>query len=216
MNTLDFIQLSPEWWDYKVAKVGGRRFGQVISGRKNRLKYELLDEKIKGYIEQDEYESEEMTFGKDQEPIARAEIIRTTGIEFGECGVIVSDFNPKIHMHSPDGLNHKHGIVLEIKSTSDGSIHIQRFFEGPESAHIPQIINPFVCSDDVKEVWWYSWNPFVQIRPLVKHVYNLDSILEPATAKKQAYTIRDAVTEGRELIASLESDLIDLENRFIF
>ena len=33
-------QLTHEWWQLKKGKIGGKRFGQVISNRKNRLTYE--------------------------------------------------------------------------------------------------------------------------------------------------------------------------------
>jgi len=214
MKILSIPQRSDEWWQYKCGKISGTRYGKVVSTRDNKLKYELLDERDKGYIERDDYENEDMQFGNDQEPIARAEIIRTTGVTFDNGGIIVSDFFPEIHMHSSDGIFE--GIVLEIKSTSDGAIHRRRFFEGPESNYMPQIINPFVCSDDVKEVWWYSWNPFVQIRTLIKHIFTRETILSEATKTKPAITIQDAVIEGRKQIGLLQAELKDMEDRFLF
>ena len=214
MKILSIPQRSEEWWQYKSGKISGTRYGQAVSTRENKLKYELLDERYKGYIERDDYESEEMQFGNEQEPIARAEIIRTTGLGFDDGGIIVSDFFPEFHMHSSDGLFE--GIVLEIRSTSNGAIHMRRFFEGPESNYMPQIINPFVCSDDVKEVWWYSWNPYVQIKPLIKHVFNRDTVLAEATKTKPAITINDLVIEGRKQIGLIQTELIEMEERFLF
>lgn len=233
MKILTMQQRSEEWFQYKAGKIGGTRFGEVISTRKNMLKYRLLDELDKGYIDQSEYESEEMLFGNDQEPIARAEIIKTTGIQFDNGGIIVSDFFPEIHMHSTDGLFDN--IVLEIKTTSNGALHRQRFFEGPESKHMGQIINPFVCSDHIKEVWWYSWCPSVEIRPLVKHVFTRESVIDTIkveqeqtyTDKKgniqtkivkveQPYTIQHAVIEGRLQIGELQNEVNKLYEQFIF
>lgn len=229
MNLLTAPQLSPEWWEFKVGKISGTRFGQAISGRKNRLLYDLLNEKLQGYIEQDDYESEDMKFGTENEPIARDLYIEKSGIQFDEVGAIKSDFSD-IHMASPDGLAYiriidrskivyaeiKDGIVLEIKCTSNGAIHIQRFAEGVESNHMPQIINYFAVSDEVKEVHWVSYCPYRQERPLVIWIFTRESVLEPATAKKPAYTINDAVIEGRNRIKEIESQLIELEQSFIF
>lgn len=202
MKILTMPQRSEEWFQYKVGKIGGTRFGQATSSRKNRLKYDLLNEQFNGYIEQSEYESEEMQFGVEMEPEARQKYIEQSGIEFIEVGAIESDFSP-IHMASPDGVNVELGIVLEIKCTQNGAIHIQRYFEGPESSYMPQIINYFAVSDDVKEVHWVSYCPYREEKQLVKHVFTrADVDIE--------------VKKGRYAIKQLESELNKLEQSFIF
>lgn len=206
MNINYCKQKSEEWWALKVAKISGTRFGQATSGRKNRLIYDLLNERIQGYIERDDFETDDMRFGNEQEPLAREEIIKVTGVQFEEVGAILSDFSD-MHMASPDGLFE--GIVLEIKSTMSGAIHMQRFFEGPETAHMPQIINYFAVSDEVKEVWWYSWNPYCEIKKLVKWVYTRETIIGKSS-------INDLVIEGRKDIAKIEAELIEKEQSFIF
>ena len=37
MNYLNIEQKSQAWWDYKVGKISGTRFGQLISSRENML-----------------------------------------------------------------------------------------------------------------------------------------------------------------------------------
>lgn len=213
MKIHTFAQLSPEWWEFKVGKISGTRLGQVISNRKNRLLYDLLNERMDGYIEQDDFVSEDMQFGVDNEPIARQLYIEKSGIQFEEIGAIESDFS-EIHMASPDGMFLSD--ILEIKCTSNGAIHIQRFKEGPESVYIPQIINYFAVSDEIERVHWISYCPYRPERPLVICIFTRDFILEPATAKKPAYTINDAVIDGRNGIKIIEQDLIDLEQDFKF
>ena len=44
MNILMVEQGSPEWWDAKVGSIGGTRFGNVISTKKNRLISTLVNE----------------------------------------------------------------------------------------------------------------------------------------------------------------------------
>lgn len=215
MKLLNCEQKSPEWWEFKVGKISGTRFGQAISGRKNRLIYDLLNEKLQGYIEQDEYESEDMQFGTENEPIARQLYSERLGVKFEEVGAIISDFS-YIHMASPDGITPDRNTVLEIKCTQNGAIHIQRFFDGVESAYMPQIINYFAVSDEVRSVHWISYCPYRTERPLVIHVFTRDTVIEEATAKKPAVTIQDAVIEGRSKIAAIEIELSDMEHRFVF
>jgi len=187
MNWKPIEQLTKEWYDLKVGKISGTRFGQVISGRKNALIYELLNEKLDGFIMPDDYTSNDMQFGIDNEPIALSKYSAKSGIAFVQGGVILSDHS-NIHMASPDGVSVSMDIVAEIKCTRLGAKHIQRFIEGPESGYIPQVINYFAQSKSVKQVHWISYCPYRPERELVAWVYERTTELEPATAKKPAYT----------------------------
>lgn len=215
MNWKPIEQLTKEWYDLKVGKISGTRFGQVISGRKNALIYELLNEKLDGFIMPDDYTSDDMQFGIDNEPIAMDKYSAKCGIEFERGGVILSDYST-IHMASPDAVDIDLGIVVEVKCTRNGAKQIQRFIEGPESTHLPQIINYFAQSESVKQVHWISYCPYRPERELVVWVYERTTELEPATTKKPAYTIQDAVNEGLSGIKVIESKLIELENKFTF
>ena len=74
-----------------------------------------------------------MQSGIDNEPIARQLYIEKSGINFRQVGMIKSDYS-EIHHASPDGLSDDNSIVLEVKSTSDGSIHMERFWNGVEAS----------------------------------------------------------------------------------
>jgi hypothetical protein len=63
-------------------------------------------------------------------------------------------------------------IVIEVKCTMNGAIHMQRHVEGPESSYMPQIKNYFAVSDDVKEVHWVSYCPDRPERELVVKVFH--------------------------------------------
>lgn len=205
-------QRSEQWYKDRAGSIGGTRFGQVISDRENRLEYELLAEQLDGYVEPDDYVSDDMLFGTEQEPIARQEYSEQSGILFEQVGMILSD-QSEIHHASPDGINIELGIVLEIKSTQNSSIHIQRFFKGPESNHIPQIINYFAVSDEVKEVHWVSFCPSRPERPLVKWIFTRESLVKSG---KKMVPISQVVFEGRAEIARIEAQLIEMKNKFIF
>jgi len=203
MNIATFKQRSPEWFELKRAKIGGLRFGQVISGRKNQLIYELLNERISPWIEEDDgYTDDDMQFGIDNEPIARELYIKQSGIDFKEVGCIISDFS-SIHLASPDGLNEERGIVLEIKSTQKGHKHLKRFFEGVDTEHLPQIKNYFAVSDEVKEVHWVSYCPERFERPLIVYILTRE-MFEPDIQK------------GRDEIKQIEQKLNKMEQSFLF
>jgi predicted phage-related endonuclease len=204
-------QLSMEWFKLCAGSIGGTRFGAVISGKKNRLIYELLDEQLNGYVEPDEYVSDDMLFGTEQEPIARQLYSEQSGIDFKQVGMILSE-QSAIHHASPDGLSDD-GIVLEIKCTQNGYIHLQRFFEGVESGHMAQLQNYFAVSDEVKEVHWISWCPSRTERPLISFVFTRDSLIKDG---KTMCTIQDQVIEGRKQIALIEAQLKDMRNQFEF
>jgi hypothetical protein len=157
----DFEQGSHEWWQAKKGRIGGTRFGQVISNRKNRLVYELANEILTPVYWPDDYVNEEMQFGIDNEPVAIALYEEAIGMKFTKPGLFLPEYPEQaaIHCASPDGWNTEHGIVVEVKSTQNGAIHLQRFAEGVESSYMPQIRNYFAISDDVKQVHWLSFCP---------------------------------------------------------
>jgi hypothetical protein len=195
-------QRSEEWYRLRAGSIGGTRFGQVISGRKNRLVYDLLEEMLNGYAEMDDFTSDDMQYGIDNEPMARQLYSAQSGIEFQEVGLIQSD-QSAIHHASPDGINLERGIVLEIKCTQTGSVHIQRFFEGPESTHAGQNTNYFAVSDEIKEVHWVSFCPNRPERPLVVHILKREQFLND-------------VFSGRQKVQQIEKQLNELKNKFIF
>lgn len=195
-------QLSPEWWAIKKGKISGTRFGQVISGRKNRLVYDLLNEQLSEYLFPDDYVSDEMQFGIDNEPVALEMYEKMTGIHVNRIGAILSETSA-IHMASPDGISDDHTIIQEVKCTQDGAIHIQRFFEGPESSYLPQIKNYFAVDDQVKEVHWISYCPERPERPLI-------------VIKFKREDFNGEIEKGRAAISNIEAELSSLQTQFIF
>jgi len=202
-----YKQHSDEWWALKKGRIGGTRFGQVISTRKNALIYELADEQLTdldSFILEMEsgFISDDMQAGSDNEPIARQMYIEQSGIQFDEIGFIFSDFSD-IHGASPDGFNAELGIVLEVKYTRHGAKQIQRFAEGPETDKMAQIYNYFAVSDEVKQVHWVSYCPERMERPLVVKIFNKDQFTKEVTA-------------GRIAIKAIEGQLIKLISTFKF
>lgn len=163
-------QLSDEWWDLKVGKISGSRFGQVISSRKNNLVYELMNETLNGYCEQDDYINDDIQYGIDNEPVALELYEKATGIKIKRVGAILSESHD-IHMASPDGLSVCETIVQEVKCTQNGAIHIRRVFEGVDSTYEAQCCNYFAVSPQIKEVHFISYCGFRPERPI--HIIKL-------------------------------------------
>jgi len=195
-------QRSQEWFQLRKGKISGTRFGMIISGRKNRLIYDLLDETLSEYLFPDDFVSDDMQFGIDNEPVASDLYSKQSGILFEEVGAILSETYP-IHMASPDRVNVGRGIVLEVKCTQSRAIQAQRFFEGVESSHVPQIKNYFAVSDDVLEVHWVSYCPFAPERPLVLVVFKREDF-------------EREVPKWRKAVAMTEIDLKDMIEKFCF
>ena len=216
MKIATYKQGSAQWWADKKGRIGGTRFGQLISGRKNALQYELADEQltdIDSFIldMESQYITEDMQAGTDNEPIARQLYIEQSGIDFQEVGFIYSDFSD-IHGASPDGWNAEHGIVLELKYTRHGAKQIQRFVEGPETDKMPQIYNYFAASDDVKQVRWVSYCPDRHERQLVEWIYTPETVVDV----KKNKTISDMVREGRALLPQMEAEVKGIIEKFKF
>jgi hypothetical protein len=208
MKYQNIIQNSPEWWALKVAKVSGTKFGQLISERKNNLFYVLANEALDGYIQQNDFESEAMQFGNENESVAIDKYELISGLSFARGGVILSDFS-NIHMASPDAVNIDNGIIVEVKCTMNGYTQLERLREGVESDKWGQIINYFAVSDTVNEVHWISYCPFRPECEIVAHIVNRETRVKIGTKER---TVGEWAILGRERLVSLELDLMVFVN----
>lgn len=174
MKIFPYPQLSLEWLKFHAGKISGTRFGAILSNRKNRLVYELIDETMNGIMAQDDYMSEEMQYGIDNQSLALEMYSNQTGIKLVEGVTMQSDDN-EIHIASADGLSECETIAQEVKCTMNGAIHIQRIFDGVDSNYIPQCINYFAVSPKIKEVHFISYCGLRPERPL--HIVRLSRCL---------------------------------------
>lgn len=215
MNYKNYIiQLSPEWWQLKVGKISGTRFGQLISTRENSLLFEVANEKLNGFVSQDDFESEDMIFGRENEPIAIDKYEDISGINFQRGGVIFSDFN-KLHIASPDGINTELGIVAEVKCTMNGVKQLTRFKNGIESDKWGQIVSYFASSDDIKAVHFISYCPYRPEHEIVSFIVTRETVVKEKTARTPEITINDLVKLGRENLITFEKELNDLISDFV-
>lgn len=202
MKIIDCDQKSPEWWLLKVGKISGTRFGNVLSSAKNRLIYELMNERLDGCLNISDYVSEDMQYGLDNEELALELYSQKEGIEVKKVGAIISDFCP-IHMASPDGMSLDNKIAQEVKCTQNGYTHIQRVFEGVDVKYLPQCINYFAISDEVEEVHFISFCGYREERPI--HVIKL----KRADYQKQ-------IDRGRIEVLRIEQELNRMIDEYTF
>jgi len=165
MNIFHHPQKSHEWWQLKVGRIGGTRFGKVLSNRKNRLVYELMNERLNGTQMIDDFVSDDMQYGIDNEDTAIELYQKETGLKIDRVGAIISDLSGW-HIASVDGITKDRTIAQEVKCTMNGDIHLQRFFDGVESNYLSQCINNFAVSEEIKEVHFISYCGYRPERPM--------------------------------------------------
>ena len=168
-------QKTKEWFDLKVGKISGTRFAKVISGKKNRLIYELMNEKLNGYIDEVDLSNEDVQYGVENEDLAIQLYSEKSGIKFKKVGAILSDLDN--HISSPDSISECETIALEIKCTMKGDIHLERYFEGIDEKYLPQCINYFAVDKGIKEVHFISYCGYRPERPLVIHILKRNDYL---------------------------------------
>lgn len=211
MSYLKIEQNTPEWWAYKVGKISGTRFGQLISNRENTLIEELADEIMNGYCEVSDYEDEDIIFGKENESIAIDLYEEKTGLKFERGGVLQSD-TCKMHIASPDATNYERGIVVEVKCTRHGKTHLKRFNNGIESNYKPQIINYFAVDPKIQEVHFISYCPYRPERPLVVQIIKRDTQIYESARKME--TVQEVCDKVAYFLSKAESNVMDLITNF--
>ena len=82
MKHLKIEQKSPEWWAYKVGRVSGTRTGQLISTRENSLIDDMMDEMLDGFVKPNDFQTDEMLFGIENEEKALDLYSKISGIDF--------------------------------------------------------------------------------------------------------------------------------------
>ena len=211
MSYLKIEQNTPEWWAYKVGKISGTRFGQLISSRENSLIEELADEIMNGYCEISDFEDEDIIFGKENESIAIDLYEEKSGLKFERGGVLQSDVC-KMHMASPDAINYEKGIVVEVKCTRHGKTHLKRFYNGIESNYKPQIINYFAVDPKINEVHFISYCPYRPERPLVVQIIKRDTEIYNSSKKKE--TVQNVCDNTAFFLSEAETNIKDLITNF--
>lgn len=150
------------WMQSRTGALTGSRMAAAMSYLKNgkesserrKLKIEILAERLTGDIVP-KYVTNQMQWGIDQEPYARAAFEAATGLIVTDIGFVP---HPNIEHcgASPDGIV-SDGCLVEFKCPSTAT-HLEYFLGGelPEE-YIPQMTLQAACTR--RNVWFCSYDP---------------------------------------------------------
>jgi len=158
MRKIDIEQGSFEWHQARWGNVTGTSLKRALDTPRVRekLMFELIAQRMTE-LQIIALETPAVIRGRELEEVARQEVIKSTGINFIETGLLVSPEIPRFSI-SPDGVYEEGGIIkggLEIKCPSSKK-HVEYLLRDEipkEYAH--QVMAPFVMSDDI-EFWLFA------------------------------------------------------------
>jgi hypothetical protein len=162
MREANPLQGTGAWFHERTGKITASRMAAAMSylksgkesSERRKLKIEILAERLTGDIVP-KYVTNEMQWGIDQEPYAKAAFEAATGLLVTDVGFVP---HPTIDLcgGSPDGLV-SDGCLIEIKCPSTAR-HIEYLLGGvaPEE-YKPQMILQSACLN--KPVWFVSYDP---------------------------------------------------------
>ena len=199
-------QQSAEWFEIKHGKVGGTRAKELFV-KSDTLFFKLLAEHIEPFDEdyEESYQSDAMQRGNELEPQARIELSKYTGLNFIECGWIESD-NELLGI-SPDGITPDFKYQIEIKSPQ-AIAHLKMCVSNEiPLEYINQCAHAFTCNDKLEKLFFGSYRPECEIKPLFVKELTRDSLVNNGTtAKPVMVKISDLVEQSYK-----EADLLKIK-----
>ena len=211
----ELIQGSEEWLELKHAKIGGTRAKsvQVKKVITDAVIFdEIMSERNTPFIYEEGFTSSDMQRGLDLEPLAIENIQAETGIVFKDAGWIARNSD---HGHSPDAISECETIGLEVKCPS-AKVHNSYV----RSNSLPleytwQIINFFAMDEDIKSVWFASFNPDYELMPLFLLEIKRTDIVDISKKEKGIVSelARELNNNTDELIKLIITEEIKILNR---
>lgn len=210
----DIEQGTENWFRIKYGKVGGST-SKGLFVPSDTLLLELLAEMTEPFVlDDDTYESADMTRGKELEPYARLEGEKYAGVKFLVPGWLQCEEIPLLGI-SPDGITKDETFTIEIKCPG-------------AKRHIETVYNNEIPRDNIHQsLHYFTVNPkcekhlFVSFRPESNYpfwpkILTLDSVIDLGTkakpnCKKISEWIGVAKFNGLELEANLSLALKQLE-----
>lgn len=185
-----FDQGSDEWHKALIGNLGATGLKKIITSKgvpsKSREKYlwELAEEHISGK-KIPLYPTYWMKRGLELEPEARHVFVWSTGIEIEEVAMIYSD--NKTHHVSPDGINEKEQVGLEIKCLSLAVFDAYREANKLPTEFILQLQMSLAvsCFD-----YWYFFLYYPGLEPMTLKIERDESLIKIIKAEINIF-IRD-------------------------
>ena len=211
----DIEQRSPEWFELKYRKVGGTR-SKGLTENPETLLIELLGEFGEDYVEQEEgFISDSMLDGIIKEPEARAALNAYTGHTFVEVGWVQSDI--ELLGISPDGITPDGKRMCEIKCPQ-AKRHVDTCLKNEIPLdNLDQCIHYFTVNEELEELYFLSYRPEFNPKPLFIKVLTLGSLVNVGTEKRPVLKeIAEVVAMKRKAAKFIETQIPLIINQLKF
>jgi len=199
----DIEQHSIEWFEVKWGKIGGTRANGLFINS-DTLFYKILAESVELFDEDFEegFQNEAMERGNLFEPQAREELKKYTEIEFLECGWLQSE-ESKLLGISPDGITKDLKIQCEIKCPQPVA-HLKMCVENEvQKDYLPQIIHAFTVNESLEKLYFCSYRPECEIKPLFIKEFTRDSVID--LGWKTKVEVKQYGKKGQEIKPKIET-----------
>lgn len=173
MNIIEFPQGSPEWLQARAGRVTASNLSKVLSRARDRksegatranYKARVIAEILTGRPQEDDFSSEDMEGGIEQEPFARGFYMAHKLVGVDQVPMVV---HPRIARFScsPDGLVADNGMV-QFKCPKAATHIAYRLAGVVPSKYEPQLVAEMECCER-------EWSDFVSYCPLLPAPLNL-------------------------------------------
>lgn len=208
-------QRSPEWFELKYRRIGGTR-SKGLTENPETLLIELIGEFGEDYVEQEEeFISDSMLDGIIKEPEARAALNAYTGHTFVEVGWVQSDI--ELLGISPDGVTADGKRMCEIKCPQTKR-HVDTCLKNEIPLdNLDQCIHYFTVNEKLEELYFLSYRPEFNPKPMFIKVLTLGSLVNVGTEKRPVLKeIAEVVAMKRKAAKFIETQIPLIINQLKF
>ena len=208
-------QKTSEWFEIKWGKIGGTKAKELFVSS-DTLFYKILVQHIEEFDEDmDEgYTSSAMDRGNNLEPQALLELSRYTGHEFVPVGWIQSD-HPLLGI-SPDGVTEDLTRSAEIKCPQAVN-HIKMIIADTiPHEYINQCVHAFTVNPKLEELFFCSYRPECELKPMFVKTMTRDSMVNNGTEKRPVMELVSdlvvrSIVEAERLQKQIKETITKLE-----
>lgn len=211
----DIEQRSPEWFELKYRRIGGTR-SKGLTENPETLLIELIGEFGEDYVEQEEgFISDSMLDGIIKEPEARAALNAYTGHTFVEVGWVQSDI--ELLGISPDGVTADGKRMCEIKCPQTKR-HVDTCLKNEIPLdNLDQCIHYFTVNEKLEELYFLSYRPEFNPKPMFIKILTLGSLVNVGTEKRPVLKeIAEVVAMKRKAAKFIETQIPLIINQLKF
>lgn len=199
MKIINVQQRSPEWLQYKIAKIGGTRIKEVFKSDNLTLIDLLIAEKGSQQIEETKV-TYEMQRGIELEPYVIELFEKIHNVKIKEIGICESDeFNDIIC--SPDGFTEdlKTGIEIKCPSTKN---HVKYIRMGKLPAEYKyQVLNYFLVNEKCEKMYFITFDDRYKPKPYFEIMIKREDVeSELSEMKKEIAKFTEKLNNYEQLI----------------